>query len=424
MLTLVLALGAASGVEARGEGQRTGSVAAGPDVAAQSRPSLARASASSLSRTKLRRKLERLAGQAPGRSGFYVHDLDADRRPVLFDRKPGRRRKLASNTKLFTTATALDRLGPSGRIETRAQTGGRIGRGGRLHGNLFLVGGGDPSLGKGGLRGLAKAVKRAGVKRIKGRVYADDSVFDRKRGVPDSNFGPSAYFAPLSGLVYGGSTYSGDPAVEAGIAFKKALRKRGVKVGGRVKRKRLPKRARGDAPVAVHGSPRILSLVKATNKPSDNFFAEMLLKRLWAEPGRRGTTKGGTTAVERFARSVGSKVDARDGSGLTRNNRSSPRAVVRLLGAMQAHEAGRPFYRSLPSAGSEGTLAGRMRGTAADGRCRAKTGTINGVSTLSGYCKAGHGKVAFSLLMNGVGSYDAARDIQDRMAVAIARYRP
>jgi D-alanyl-D-alanine carboxypeptidase/D-alanyl-D-alanine-endopeptidase (penicillin-binding protein 4) len=65
-----------------------------------------------------------------------------------------------------------------------------------------------------------------------------------------------------------------------------------------------------------------------------------------------------------------------------------------------------------------------MEGTAAAGRCRAKTGTIDGVSTLSGYCNAGRGKVAFSLLLNGVGNVDAARRVQDKIAIAIARYRP
>ena len=63
-----------------------------------------------------------------------------------------------------------------------------------------------------------------------------------------------------------------------------------------------------------------------------------------------------------------------------------------------------------------------MNGTAADGRCRTKTGTLIGVSALSGYCHAGHGVVAFSFLMNSV-DVDAARRAQDRMAALIARYR-
>ena len=90
--------------------------------------------------------------------------------------------------------------------------------------------------------------------------------------------------------------------------------------------------------------------------------------------------------------------------------------------AMSRRSDGVPYRRSLPLAGEEGTVARRMNGTAADGRCRTKTGTLIGVSALSGYCKAGHGLVAFSFLMNSV-DIDTARKAQDRMTALIARYR-
>jgi D-alanyl-D-alanine carboxypeptidase/D-alanyl-D-alanine-endopeptidase (penicillin-binding protein 4) len=421
--TAAFALAPATAAEREGPVQ---AAAPGPDLPARSAPALARTAAGGgISRRKLKRRLRKLARKAPGASGFYVYDIGAAKKRVLFDRKEGRRRKLASNTKLFTTATALHRLGDSSRIETTVIQRGAVKDRGRLEGRLYLVGAGDPSLGKGGLRELAREVRRSGIRRVAGKLVADDSVFDRRRGVPDSGFGPSPYVAPLSGLVYGGSTYSADPALAAGAAFKSQLRKRGVKVKGRVRVGKLPKRLRGRPPIAATSSPTIAALAAATNKPSDNFFAEMLLKRLWAQPGRKGTTNGGAKAVERFARRLGSRIDARDGSGLTDGNRSSPRDVVRLLVGMREHLAARAFYRSLPVVGKEGTVDERMEGTAAAGRCRAKTGTISGVSTLSGYCNAGHGeKVAFSLLMNGVSSYDAARNVQDKMVVEIARYRP
>ena len=397
----------------------------GPDIAQRSSPGLARATASSsINRSQLRRSLKRLARRAPGSSGFYVYDTDARNRRVLFDRKEGKRRKLASNTKLFTTAAALDRLGADGRIETALRAQGRRNGNGRLEGDLFLVGGGDPTLGKSEMRELATGVERAGISRVKGRIVADDSVFDRRRGVPDSGFGPSPYIAPLSGLVYGGSTYSMDPAKEAAAALKSALKKRGVKVTGGVKLGKTPRKPAGRRPLASVASPTIAAIAEATNKPSNNFYAEMLLKRLWATGDRRGTTRGGARASERFARSVGAKIAQLDGSGLSDNNRAAPRSVVRLLAAMVDHPGGRAFYDSLPRAGKEGTLDQRMEGTAAAGRCRAKTGTITGVSALSGYCRSGRGRVAFSLLMNGVYNYEAARRIQDQMTIEIARYRP
>jgi D-alanyl-D-alanine carboxypeptidase/D-alanyl-D-alanine-endopeptidase (penicillin-binding protein 4) len=402
-----------------------GALLPGPDLAQRSSPALARAAASgTINRSQLRRKLKRLARQAPGSSGFYVYDTDARNRRVLFDRKEGKQRKLASNTKLFTTAAALDRLGADGRIETVLHARGSRNGNGRLEGDLFLAGGGDPTLGKSEVRELARRVKRAGIIRVKGRIVADDTVFDRRRGVPDSGFGPSPYIAPLSGLVYAGSTYSMDPAREAADALKSALKKRGVKVTGGVKLGRTPSKLAARRPLASLSSPTIAAIAGATNKPSNNFYAEMLLKRIWATDDRRGTTRGGAKASQRFARSLGSKISQLDGSGLSDNNRSAPRSVVRLLAAMLDHPARQAFHGSLPRAGREGTLDERMEGTAAAGRCRAKTGTITGVSALSGYCNSGRGRVAFSLLMNGVYDYGGARRIQDKMTIEIARYRP
>jgi D-alanyl-D-alanine carboxypeptidase/D-alanyl-D-alanine-endopeptidase (penicillin-binding protein 4) len=82
------------------------------------------------------------------------------------------------------------------------------------------------------------------------------------------------------------------------------------------------------------------------------------------------------------------------------------------------------FLDSLSTAGHTGTLADRMRGTAADGRCHAKTGTLTAVSALSGYCFAPGGRLmVFSILNNRV-DVDAAHAAQDKMAALIARYRP
>jgi D-alanyl-D-alanine carboxypeptidase/D-alanyl-D-alanine-endopeptidase (penicillin-binding protein 4) len=414
-IALGLALGAAPAAGA----------SIGPDLPARSDPSLARtAERSTINRDQLADELADLARQAPGASGFYVYDTGAKNKRVLFDRSEGNRRRLASNTKLFTTATAIDRLGPGSRLVTRVKRRGKVTGAGRLKGSLYLIGGGDPSLGSAGINELAREVRGSGVRSVAGRLFADDTVFDRLRGVADSNYGPSEYIAPLSGLVYGGSTYSADPAVEAAAELKDELKDKGVRISGKVRLGQLPGKLRKTPAQAEYLSPTIAALAAATNKPSNNFYAEMLLKGIAADTGKRGTTKRGTHIVEAFARRNGSGIDARDGSGLTANNRSSPRDVVRLLSAMlRKDKAGRAYYDSLAIAGQEGTLDDRMEGTAAAGRCRGKTGTISGVSALSGYCGSGRNAVAFSLLMNGVSSYDSARSIQDRMVVAIARYR-
>jgi D-alanyl-D-alanine carboxypeptidase/D-alanyl-D-alanine-endopeptidase (penicillin-binding protein 4) len=421
-LALIVACLASAAVAAAAP---NGARAPGPDVPFRSAPGIERAGSSAIGAGKLKRKLSRLARKAPGSSGFYVVDLKAKRHAVLFDRSQGKRRKLASNEKLFTTSAALNAFGPKGKLATKVKADGRVTGRGKLKGSLYLIGGGDPSLGAGGMRDLAKDVRRSGIRRVSGRLYADDTIFDRLRGVPDSNYGPSEWVAPLSGLVFGGSTYAEDPAKDAGKAFRNALRKEGVKIGGKVKVRGIPGKLRKADPVGLHESDRMAKLVMATNKPSNNFYAEMLLKGVDAAGGDKGTTRGGVKEIERYARSVGSKVSARDGSGLTASNRSSPKDIVKLFaGTRRDGDVGRALYDSLSIAGQDGTLVDRMNGTVAAGRCRGKTGTISGVSNLSGFCKSGHGLVAFSLLMNGVSNLDAAHSVQDRMVIQIARYRP
>ena len=416
--------GAAAAAPASAAAESAAAPSAGPDLSFRSDAGLAaRTSRKPIGRGRLARKLRRLASRAPGPSGFYVYDLDAGRKRVLFGKDEGRRRKLASNQKLFTTTTALAKLGSKERIETRVKSSGSVTAAGRLKGSLYLVGGGDPSLDRSGMADLARDVKRSEIESVKGPVIGDDTVFDRLRGIPDSGYGPSPYIAPLGGLTYGGSTYEEDPAKHAARAFRDKLKRVGVRIGGKVRVGSVPRKLRSRDPIGEHDSATIAELAAKTNKPSDNFYAEMLLKGIAAEKGKRGTTRGGVKVVEGFARKLGSKVKAKDGSGLTTRNLSSPRNVVRLLvNARDEGDVGKPLFKSLAIAGKEGTLDDRMQGTAAAGRCRGKTGTIDGVSNLSGYCKSGGGLVAFSLLMNGVGDYDSARGIQDRMVVEIARY--
>jgi serine-type D-Ala-D-Ala carboxypeptidase/endopeptidase (penicillin-binding protein 4) len=136
--------------------------------------------------------------------------------------------------------------------------------------------------------------------------------------------------------------------------------------------------------VGIVRSPTLDRIVNTTDVYSDNFFAETLIKLLGARLGGAGTTAAGAAVVGDFARQIGSGVHAVDGSGLTRSNRASPRQVVDLLLGMRQDPAGDDFIQDLALAGKEGTVDERMRGTAAYGRCRTKTGTITGVSNLSG----------------------------------------
>jgi serine-type D-Ala-D-Ala carboxypeptidase/endopeptidase (penicillin-binding protein 4) len=371
-------------------------------------------------------------------SGLLV--AEAESGDVVCAQAPGRQRPLASNMKLFTTATALSRLGPKTRIPTKVFGDGRIDSGGVLHGSLYLQGGGDPALGTpafyngylGGLGtnlfSLVPQIRAAGIRAVSGRLYADDTIFDRRRGVADSGYATSPYIGPLSGLAFNSgfsgatssSGFSADPAKLAASKLARSLRAAGVAVPSRVAVAPTPANAER---VAIVQSPSVHQLVNMTDVYSNNFFAETLIKLLGARLGAAGTTAAGAAVVEAFAQAHSSGVHAVDGSGLTRSNRASPRQVADLLLAMRDDPAGDDFIQDLALTGKEGTVDDRMVGTAAYARCRTKTGTITGVSNLSGYCFNKSGRImVFSILMGSVGDLGLAHLDQDRIAGLVAGY--
>ena len=305
---------------------------------------------------------------------------------------------------------------------------------------VYLQGSGDPALGTPdfydpylaglgtNLLDLTPQIKAAGITSVTGRLYADDTVFDRLRGVADSGYGTSSYIGPLSGLAFNsgfrGSTsssgFASDPAKLAATRLAGSLRAAGVSLPAQVALRPTPADAER---VGVILSPTLDRIVDTTDVWSDNFFAEMLIKLLGARFGGAGTTAAGAKVVEAFARGHESGVHAVDGSGLTRSNRASPAQVVGLLKSMRDTTVGDEFIQDLALAGHEGTVAARMHGTAAYGRCRTKTGTISAVSNLSGYCFNRDGRVMiFSILMGSVRDLSLAHAEQDLIAGEVASY--
>jgi D-alanyl-D-alanine carboxypeptidase/D-alanyl-D-alanine-endopeptidase (penicillin-binding protein 4) len=369
-------------------------------------------------------------------SGAYVVDLTEHK--VLFNSRGATRRILASNTKLFTTTAALERFGADGTLETRVLGDGALDVGtGRWEGDLYLKGSGDPTFGSGtfiaraygagaDIEELVTALQAAGITSVRGRVFGDETAWDALRGGPDTGYGLSFWVGPLSALTFNrglaterGGGYQGNPPLFAARKLDAALEDAGISVRGAPRAGPAPLDA---LPLATVASPPMSRLVRLTNKPSDNFFAEQLMKALAALDSGVGTTVGGAGVVMAAGRRLGAPSRLVDGSGLARGNRASPKSIVRLLTSARASEWFAAFYDSLPIAGRDGTLHDRMERGPARRRCRAKTGTIAGVSALSGYCTAISGdEIAFSFLMNGVG-VNGARRLQNRMAGAIARH--
>ena len=377
------------------------------------------APAMALSAATLRSKLASAVRAAGSSSGAYVSDLTANR--VLYSSRATVGRIPASNEKLYTTAAALSRFGSRGRLYTDILTSGAVDPDGLLSGNIYLRGGGDPTLSTSDINRLAALIKEAGITRIDGGIVADESFLDSRRGGPASGF----YFdgnmgGSLSALaVNRGLSRVSSPATASASLLGSRLKKLKVLRGERTRLGKTPKSADRIARVS---SPPISQLIELINVPSDNFIAEMLIKDLGARFGSSGSTAAGAKVVRSYLRTVGIAPDVSDGSGLSRGNATSPRQLVTLLAAIHRSSDKSVFEGSLAVAGRSGTLAARMNGTAAEGRCRGKTGTLNNVSALSGLCRAGNGHtIAFSLLMNSFFPADSHK-LQDRAAVAIARY--
>jgi D-alanyl-D-alanine carboxypeptidase/D-alanyl-D-alanine-endopeptidase (penicillin-binding protein 4) len=352
-------------------------------------------------------------------AGAYVRDIDAG--TALYAHKENVARSPASVEKLYTTSTALLRFGADARLHTQVMGTGALDPLGVWRGDLYLTGAGDPTLGPAQIATLAQAIAQAGVRRVAGSVLGDESVFDSLRGSSRTGFALDRdIVGVLSGVAVGrGFSKDGSPPKEAARRLAKALRAIGVAVDGRSDAGTAPPEAQE---VAGIDSPSMADLVRFTNVPSDNFDAEMLLKVLGAHFGGAGTTTAGAAVVRQQLATFGVHPRVVDGSGLSRADRTTPRQVVRLLERMEGTEVAPAFGGSLPVVGRTGTMRRRMRGTVAQDRCQAKTGTLHAVSALAGYCQTTGGRtVAFAMLMS-TALITRAHRVQDRMTEAIATY--
>jgi D-alanyl-D-alanine carboxypeptidase/D-alanyl-D-alanine-endopeptidase (penicillin-binding protein 4) len=373
-----------------------------------------------------------------GANSALVVDATANR--TLWAYNDGVARLPASVEKLWTTSAALLALGPSATFETKVYGVGRLEANGTFAGTIYLRGGGDPTFGSGTfdhimydagatVQRLAANLKLDGVRRIVGRIVGDESYFDALRGGPDSGYHPSLETeGALSALsLDAGFTnlhenqLDANPPLVAVQAFAAALRAAGVRVSAAtpVTTGFTPRSA---ALLTAENSPTLAKLMLLTNSPSDNFFAETLLKDLGASLGGRGSTARGAGVVRSvIVRAFGLHPQLDDGSGLSRYDRTNARQIVLLLREMESQPA---FWNSLAIAGVRGTMQDEMRHTRAANNCRGKTGTLGDVANLVGYCRAANGhRIVFALMMNGLTDSTAGHQLEDLDAEALARYR-
>jgi D-alanyl-D-alanine carboxypeptidase/D-alanyl-D-alanine-endopeptidase (penicillin-binding protein 4) len=178
--------------------------------------------------------------------------------------------------------------------------------------------------------------------------------------------------------------------------------------------------------LAIHTSPRLLDVLEVVNKRSNNFMAEQVLRTIGRVARGSGSVAGGADALDHFAGDrlgvAASGLEIHDGSGLSALNRTTARSVITLLAYVAESPFWTPFWHTLPQAGAPDGLR-RMVGTAADGRLRAKTGTINRVSALSGYVHAAGGeRLAFSIINNSHVSTWTAKRVEDEIGARLAQF--
>ena len=359
---------------------------------------------------------------SPGRTGAIVFDLQTG--STLFAHNPRLPLRPASNEKLATTYAALSALGPSFRIETDVLGEGQQ-SGTTWQGNLVLKGYGDPALSFAQVNSLARQVAAAGIRQVTGRILADESWFDTRR--TGLGWKPDFYLhesPALSALVvnrgWTGRYETGRPALMAAQILRRDLQRAGVTVHGGAA---LGVASAQAASLASVQSARLAVLVRHMDVYSDNFYAEMLLKEVGAVQGAGGSAAAGIAVERQLLSDAGvplAGVRMVDGSGLSLIDRWTPLGLATLLRTMWEDSDLRPYLvPALPIAGETGTLRHRMRKAPARGLVRAKTGTTNNASSLSGFVGD---RYAFSILENGspVSALNAEQS-QNRFAQVLAR---
>lgn len=345
----------------------------------------------------------------------------------------------ASTQKLLTAVAAFEVLDEEATFTTRAVAAAppaaRV-----VAGDLWLVGGGDPLLAtaeyvtrfeiqpwpRTPVEDLANRIA-ASVDRIEGSVVGDDSRYDALRAVPTwpERYLGSGDVGSLSALAVddGYTSYparSDDPAREAAAVLTELLEQRGVTVTGEPASGRAPADA---AEVAALPSLPVGEVITHMVRDSDNESAELLTKEVGRQEAGAGTTAAGVEALEGALAGTGVAMegtDLTDGSGLDRGNQVTCETLMSLL---EEEGPDSPVTAALPVAGETGTLAERFVGSPAAGLLRGKTGTLLGVTGLTGFIDTpAGGHLTFAFLANGDFDQAGGYALFEQLGALLATY--
>lgn len=340
--------------------------------------------------------------------GVMIYDLTAD--SVVYEQGARQSLRPASVEKLLTAIVALRTLGGSYPLSTTLAYTGEIADS-VLWGDLWLRGEMDPMLDGYDAEALADSLGSMGIDSIAGRLMADCSFKDTLLyGEGWSWDDDNPVLSPL--------LYCGKPGLEEALSRK--LEERGIASSGVWQRGEMP----AEAVRVCERQHTVDQLLVDMLKKSNNLYAEAMFYHLDGAEGGTAVGKRAAERVERFVENLGfggSDYNVADGCGLSLYNYTTAAIVVAALRYVYKDaDMLRHLRPALPVAGMDGTLEERMRYTSAYGNVRAKTGTVNRVSTLAGYATSPEGHdVAFCILNQGLRSAATARRVQDRICIAI-----
>jgi D-alanyl-D-alanine carboxypeptidase len=350
----------------------------------------------------------------------------------------------ASNTKLFTTAVALELMGGDYLLSTRLMADDSDFSDGIIEGNIYIKGFGNPTFESDDLDSLVNELYRSGLRKITGDVVGDDTYFDNVYSRDDwiNDERANVNLPPISALVINRNrttvvrkrrgryrTYFvniNNPPLFAAKKLKEKLSSYGIEVDGNPVSLQAPDSVKN----LVESSISLRELLQKINKRSDNFLAECLFKTIGAVySGQQGNSFFSTQAILSYIRDNGIYSEGTqivDGSGISRFDQVTAGALTGLLEKIYFNIKNyQDFYNSLSVAGVDGTLKDRMVGTSAENNFRGKTGTLNGVSSVSGYITTADGDdlivcIIFEFKKDGARKY---RDIQDRIIELLASWK-
>ena len=343
--------------------------------------------------------------------GLMVYDLSTD--SAIYCCGSRQTLRPASTMKLLTAVTALDMLGGRYDLRTYLYYTGKIADG-TLTGDIWLVGGMDPLFDETDMQVFIQTLRRLDVDTIRGRIVVDTSFKE------DLKYG--------EGWCWDDDNYTLTPLLmsrkdEFVDCFVDELTTAGTVVEAPRTSGRLPK----EALLICSRSHRLMEVLEPMMKESDNLYAESVFYQIAATVGKRPATAAhARQQIKSLIAKIGfsgAPYRIADGSGLSLYNYVTPELMIRLLRyAYLKRDIMAALYPVLPVAGVDGTLKKRMKGGAAQGIVHAKTGTLSGVSSLAGYCRAANQHLlAFCIINQGVMKNAEGRDFQDKVCEVLCR---